>query len=76
MNSFKTKLFVSTILSLCLVFTAASEEEFVDEIPWVHLDIAGPARARSSSALNPEGGTGFGVIGLMNFFKSVSKNPQ
>ena len=32
MNSFKTKLFLSTILSLCLVFTAASEEEFVDEI--------------------------------------------
>ena len=27
-------------------------EEFVDEIAWVHLDIAGPARARSSSALN------------------------
>ena len=51
-------------------------EEFVDEIPWVHLDIAGPARARSSSALNPEGGTGFGVIGLVNFFKLLSKNPQ
>ena len=51
-------------------------EEFVDEIPWVHLDIAGPARARSSSALNPEGGTGFGVIGLMNFFKLLSTNPQ
>ena len=51
-------------------------EEFVDEIPWVHLDIAGPARARTSSALNPEGGTGFGVIGLMNFFKLLSKNPQ
>ena len=51
-------------------------EEFVGEIPWVHLDIAGPARARTSSALNPEGGTGFGVIGLMNFFKLLSKNPQ
>ena len=51
-------------------------EEFVDEIPWVHLDIAGPARARSSSDLNPEGGTGFGVIGLVNFFKLLSKNPQ
>ena len=32
MNSFKTKLFLSTILSLCLVFTVTSEEEFVDEI--------------------------------------------
>ncbi len=51
-------------------------EEFVDEIPWVHLDIAGPARARSSSPLNPEGGTGFGVIGFINFFKFLSKNHQ
>jgi len=49
-------------------------EEFVDEIPWVHLDIAGPARARSSSPLTPEGGTGFGVIGFINFFKFLSKN--
>ena len=51
-------------------------EEFVDETPWVHLDIAGPARARSGSALNPEGGTGFGVIGFLNFFKLLSKNYQ
>ncbi len=49
-------------------------EEFVDEIPWVHLDIAGPARSRNSTPLNPEGGTGFGVIGLTNFLKSLSRN--
>ena len=51
-------------------------EEFVDETPWGHLDIAGPARARSGSALNPEDGTGFGVIGFLNFFKLLSKNYQ
>ena len=51
-------------------------EEFVDEIHWVHLDIAVPARSRSSYALNPEGCTGFGVICLVNFFKLLSKNPQ
>ena len=51
-------------------------EEFVDETPWIHLDIAGPARARSGSALNPEGGTGFGVIGFLNFFKLLSMNYQ
>ena len=36
-------------------------EEFVDGTPWVHLDIAGPARAGSDDGYVPRGGTGFGV---------------
>jgi leucyl aminopeptidase len=36
-------------------------EEFVDRTPWVHLDIAGPARAESDDGYVPKGGTGFGV---------------
>jgi leucyl aminopeptidase len=36
-------------------------EEFVDDTPWVHLDIAGPARAESDDGYVPKGGTGFGV---------------
>ena len=30
-------------------------------IPWVHLDIAGPAWAEKDAPLTPKGGTGFGV---------------
>ena len=34
-------------------------KEFVpDEIPWAHLDIAGPARSESDSDSGPKGGTG------------------
>jgi len=42
-------------------------EEFVDNIDWIHLDIAGPARSRKNNSIYPEGGTGFGVIGFYNF---------
>jgi len=42
-------------------------EEFVNNIDWIHLDIAGPARSRTSNSIYPEGGTGFGVIGYYNF---------
>ncbi len=35
--------------------------EFVGGVPWVHLDIAGPARAEDSSRYMVKGGTGFGV---------------
>lgn len=36
-------------------------EEFVDDIPWVHLDIAGPAYEEKNTPISPIGGTGFGV---------------
>jgi len=49
-------------------------EEFVDGIDWIHLDIAGPGRSRSSSSIYPEGGTGFGVLGFFNFLLEQSKN--
>tara|TARA_B100000085_G_scaffold226507_1_gene212200 strand:- start:352 stop:1251 length:900 start_codon:yes stop_codon:yes gene_type:complete len=44
-------------------------EEFVNDIKWVHLDIAGPARSKESKSA-----TGFGTIGLYNFFESFTKN--
>jgi len=34
---------------------------FVDDVPWVHLDIAGPARADKAEYYIPKGATGFGV---------------
>jgi len=40
-------------------------EQFVADRPWVHLDIAGPARASSDDGYLVRGGTGFGVRTLV-----------
>jgi leucyl aminopeptidase len=39
--------------------------EFVGEVPWAHLDIAGPARASAAEHYVAKGGTGFGVRTLI-----------
>jgi leucyl aminopeptidase len=39
--------------------------EFTDELPWVHLDIAGPARADGDDGYIAKGGTGFSVATLV-----------
>jgi leucyl aminopeptidase len=47
-------------------------EKFVHDIPWVHLDIAGPAYAEKET--RPEwvtGGTGWGVRLLLNYLRGV-----
>jgi leucyl aminopeptidase len=46
-------------------------QEFVADVPWAHLDIAGPAFAESDQALCPKGGTGFGVRTLLNFISTL-----
>jgi len=46
-------------------------QEFVGEVPWAHLDIAGPAFAESDNALCPKGGTGFGVRTLLRFLSGL-----
>ena len=45
-------------------------EEFVDGKPWVHLDIAGPARSDSEDAYINKGGTGFGVRTLVELVRT------
>ena len=40
-------------------------QEFVEGAPWVHLDIAGPARAGADDGHVLKGGTGFGVRTLV-----------
>jgi len=40
-------------------------EEFAGELPWVHLDIAGPARAKSDDGYVVKGATGFAVSTLV-----------
>ena len=42
-------------------------QEFVGDIPWAHLDIAGPAFAEKELLTSPKGGTGFGVLTLLRF---------
>jgi leucyl aminopeptidase len=48
-------------------------QEFVDDdVPWVHLDIAGPAWATEVDGVAPKGATGFGVrllLELLTTFK-------
>jgi leucyl aminopeptidase len=46
-------------------------QEFVEDIPWAHLDIAGPAFADSETAVCSKGGTGFGVRTLLRFLSSL-----
>jgi leucyl aminopeptidase len=48
-------------------------QEFVDGRPWVHLDIAGPARSESDDAYVPKGGSGFGVRTLVELLSTFRK---
>ncbi len=47
--------------------------EFTGDIPWVHLDIAGPARAPSEDGYIAKGGTGFGVRTLVEVLSNFEK---
>ena len=46
-------------------------QEFVDDIAWAHLDIAGPAFTETDSAICAKGGTGFGVRTLLRFLLTL-----
>jgi leucyl aminopeptidase len=46
-------------------------QEFVDSVPWAHLDIAGPAFAEKEMLTSPKGGTGFGVRTLLRFLATL-----
>jgi len=50
-------------------------QEFVGDIPWAHLDIAGPAFASSEEDEIAKGGTGFGVRTLARLLASWTKLP-
>ena len=47
--------------------------EFAGDIPWAHLDIAGPARASSDDGYIAKGGTGFGVRTLVEVLSTFEK---
>ncbi|EMY33476.1 peptidase M17 leucyl aminopeptidase domain-containing protein [Arthrobacter crystallopoietes BAB-32] len=44
--------------------------EFVGDVPWVHLDIAGPARAASDEAEVTKGATGYGARLLLSYLSA------
>ena len=47
-------------------------KQFVNpKTPWVHLDIAGPARMEKSTPDTPSGGTGFGVQLLLKYLREL-----
>jgi leucyl aminopeptidase len=48
-------------------------QEFVGDVPWVHLDIAGPSRTEADNGANVKGGSGFGVRTLLELAGSFSK---
>jgi leucyl aminopeptidase len=53
------------------LYAAAFLEQFVEERPWVHLDIAGPAYNTGGAWGHvPSGGTGFAVATLVEFVRS------
>jgi len=47
--------------------------EFVDDTPWAHLDIAGPARSDEDAGYIRRGGTGFGVRTLIELLTTFEK---
>jgi len=47
--------------------------EFVQDVPWAHIDIAGPAWIKKESAICGVGGTGFGVRLLIDFLERLQK---
>ena len=47
-------------------------QEFVDDVPWAHLDVAGPARWPESEHYQTKGGAGFGVRTLVALVDDVA----
>jgi leucyl aminopeptidase len=46
-------------------------KEFVGDVKWAHLDIAGPAFLDRVTALGPKGGTGFGLLSFLAFLEQL-----
>jgi leucyl aminopeptidase len=48
-------------------------QEFVGEVPWAHLDIAGPGRAAADDGSTRRGGSGFGVRTLVELLTASAR---
>ncbi len=49
-------------------------QEFVNGVPWVHLDIAGPAFTEKPLPYAPKGGTGFGIRTLLRYLTTLAES--
>ncbi|MBI5272676.1 MAG: leucyl aminopeptidase [Chlamydiia bacterium] len=49
-------------------------QEFTDSVPWVHIDMAGPAYISKPKHYHPTKGTGWGVRLLIQFLKHRSRS--
>jgi leucyl aminopeptidase len=49
-------------------------KEFVGDVPWAHLDIAGPARSQDVEDYVGKGGTGFGVRTLVELARLTAED--
>ena len=54
---------------------AAFLHHFVDETPWVHLDIAGTAWVDSNEPYKPKGNVGMGVRLMTHLLKDLAEHP-
>jgi leucyl aminopeptidase len=50
--------------------------EFVGNVTWAHLDVAGPARAETDEDEATKGATGFGVRTLLRWLENLSEDPE
>lgn len=50
-------------------------QKFVDDTPWAHIDLAGPAMAESAWEYICAGGTGYGVLLLTQYIENLSETP-
>ncbi|MHB1605801.1 MAG: hypothetical protein ACYCTV_05345, partial [Leptospirales bacterium] len=54
------------------ITAAAFLSHFVDDKPWVHLDIAGTAWVESDEPYKPKGNVGIGIRLLTHFLSDLS----
>lgn len=57
-----------------MIFAGGFVGEFVENTPWIHLDIAGTSDASSPHELGPKGGTGVMVRTIATFIEKMSVN--
>ena len=59
------------------LYAAAFLEQFVEGLPWVHLDIAGPAYNNGAAWGHvPNGGTGFAVPTIVEYVQRLALSPR
>ena len=51
------------------IMAAAFLKEFVEDTPWIHLDIAGTADSKTAYDLGPKGGTGVMVRTIAKYLE-------